>query len=130
MNLPTLPASALSDVDLAVVLRRAADVLDVEGQRAISAPVFGVGTRLLLTADALRRSANVLATGMRTAANGDDRAISEACESLRVLAGFLWWERERLSSYCTALGVALKAQYDRNHDVQSSALENTQGWHE
>jgi hypothetical protein len=116
------------DVGLAVVLHRAAGVLNVEGQRAISASVFGVGSRLLVTADAIRRSANLLATRVRTAPNSDDRVITEARENLQAVAGFLLWERERLSSYCTALGAALNAQYDRDHDVQSAALENTQRW--
>jgi hypothetical protein len=103
VNLPVLESSIVPDLELAIALYCAARVLESEGRRALGACVFGAGSRMTLTADALGRAADALLTSTPDARAGDHRAFVEACESLITLAGFLWWERSRLEGYCAAL---------------------------
>ena len=119
MNLPTLKSAAMSDAELAVALYRTALVLETEGRRAVGACVFGAGSRMMMTADALRRSADTLLAMTPVLRAHDRRAFIDACESLTALAGFLWWERERLECYRAALGRSLEAERRRLRNASS-----------
>jgi hypothetical protein len=74
---------------------------------------------MMMTADALRRSVDALLAMTPVSGAHDRRAFADACESLTALAGFLWWERERLESYRAALEGALKTERRRDQNDES-----------
>jgi len=103
VNLPAPESAGLPYAELARILNMAARVLKTEGRRAASAGVFGVGTRMLMTADALHRAADVLLATTQVEGARDRQAFADACENVGALGAFLWWERDRLCSYRAAL---------------------------
>ena len=119
MNLPNVQPAALSDVELASVLDRAALVLEIEARKAITGHVIAAASRMVMTADVLRRSAELLLVPMPDRGAGDRRLFADARECLRALAGLVWWEAARLETYHWALGRAA----DQWHDRTSASLK-------
>jgi len=106
----------MSGPELAVSLHNAANALEARGRMALSASVFGIGTRLRMTAAALHACVRLLLEPELERPSPTAPEILEARESLTHLVRFTPWYDAELRSYWLALGRLL----DRSSRALSS----------
>ena len=94
----------MSGPELAVSCHNAANALEARGRMALSASFFGVGTRLRMTAAALRACVRLLLEPELERPSRTAPEILEARESLTHLVRFTPWYDAELRSYWLALG--------------------------